>query len=70
MGSKGVPMDASIPAKIRRVKELIISRGLQTKIVADGGIRRDTVPLVSEAGADFIVAGSLMFNEGPGEIRR
>src|SRR5262249_39584334 len=70
MGIKGASMDASVPAKIRRAREIIRRRGLPTEIEADGGIRRDTVPLLHAAGADFIVPGSLMFKEDPAAMRR
>jgi ribulose-phosphate 3-epimerase len=70
MGIKGASMDPSVPDKIRRVRKAIQSRGLKTEIEADGGIRRDTVPLLHAAGADFIVPGSLMFKEDPAAMRR
>jgi nicotinate-nucleotide pyrophosphorylase len=44
-------------------------RGLKTEILADGGIRRETVPLIAAAGADYIVPGSLMFKEDPATMR-
>jgi ribulose-phosphate 3-epimerase len=70
MGIKGASMDASVPFKIRRAWEIIQGRGLKTEIEADGGIRRDTVPLIHAAGADYIVPGSLMFKEDPLDMRR
>jgi ribulose-phosphate 3-epimerase len=70
MGIKGAGMDASVPGKIRRAREIITQRGLQTEIEADGGIRRETVPLLKSAGADFIVPGSLMFKEDPPQMRK
>jgi pentose-5-phosphate-3-epimerase len=36
----------------------------------DGGIRRESVPLIHAAGADYIVPGSLMFKEDPAAMRR
>src|SRR6266849_18721 len=69
MGLKGASMDASVPGKIRAAKEIIRRRGLRTEVEADGGIRRETVPLLHAAGADFIVPGSLMFKEDPKEMR-
>jgi pentose-5-phosphate-3-epimerase len=36
----------------------------------DGGIRRESVPLIHAAGADYIVPGSLMFKEDPPAMRR
>jgi ribulose-phosphate 3-epimerase len=70
MGIKGASMDASAPAKIKRAREIITQRGLKTEIEADGGIRRETVPLLYAAGADYIVPGSLMFKEDPPTMRK
>lgn len=70
MGIKGASMDASVPGKIRQARETINRRGLKTVIEADGGIRRETVPLLAQAGADFIVPGSLMFKENPPVMRK
>ncbi len=70
MGIKGASMDAGIPGKIRRAREIIQQRGLKTEVEADGGIRRETVPLLKAAGADYIVPGSLMFKEEPAQMRQ
>ncbi len=70
MGIKGASMDPSVPAKIRAARRIIAERGLKTEIEVDGGIRRNVVPLMAEAGADWIVPGSLMFGEEPSEMRR
>lgn len=70
MGIKGASMDAGVPAKIKRARELITQRGLKTEIESDGGIRRETVPLLKAAGADYIVPGSLMFKEDPAAMRK
>ena len=70
MGIKGAGMDAGVPGKIRSARELIQQRGLKTEIEADGGIRRETVPLLAAAGADYIVPGSLMFKEDPLAMRK
>lgn len=70
VGIKGATMDASAPGKIVQARRIIDERGLRTVIQSDGGIRRDTVPLMVEAGADFIVPGSLMFKEDPREMRQ
>ena len=69
MGTKGTSMDASIPAKIRAARAAIEKQGARVEIQLDGGIRRDTVPLIDEAGADWIVPGSLMFGEDPAAMR-
>jgi ribulose-phosphate 3-epimerase len=70
MGIKGASLDESVPGKIAQARKLIGERGLKTEIEADGGIRRETVPLLAKAGADWIVPGSLMFKEEPAEMRR
>jgi ribulose-phosphate 3-epimerase len=70
MGIKGASMDAGIPDKIRRAKSIIKQRDLTTEVEADGGIRRETVPLLKAAGADYIVPGSLMFKENPPQMRQ
>ena len=69
MGIKGASMDAGVPGKIRAAREIIARRGLPTLIQADGGIRRETAPLLAAAGADYIVPGSLMFREDPPAMR-
>jgi len=70
MGIKGASMDASVPEKIRAARRMIDARQLSTVIEADGGIRRETVPLLAAAGVDYIVPGSLMFKENPPVMRR
>lgn len=70
MGIKGAGMDERVPGKIRQAREIVDRRGLPTIVQADGGIRRQTVPLLHRAGADYIVPGSLMFKEDPAEMRR
>ena len=69
MGIKGASMDAGVPDKIRSARQIISERGLKAEIEADGGIRRETVPLLKAAGADYIVPGSLMFKEDPPAMR-
>jgi ribulose-phosphate 3-epimerase len=54
---KGCGLDPAAPDRIRRVKEMSPA----TTVVADGGIRKETVPVLREAGADYIVPGSLYF---------
>lgn len=71
MGVKGYPgVHPSVPEKIRAARALVRERGLAIEIEVDGGIRRHTVPALREAGADWIVPGSLMFGEDPAEMRR
>jgi ribulose-phosphate 3-epimerase len=70
MGIKGASMDDSVPGKIRTIRREIDRRGLKTEIEIDGGIRRQSVPLMHSAGADWIVPGSLMFGEDPATMRQ
>ena len=70
MGIKGASMDQRVPGKIRQARQVIQQRGLKTVVEADGGIRRETVPLLKAAGVDYIVPGSLMFREDPPQMRR
>ena len=69
IGIKGASMDASVPGKIREAKQIIAKKGLTIDVEADGGIRRHSVPLMAEAGVDYIVPGSLMFGEDPKQMR-
>jgi ribulose-phosphate 3-epimerase len=70
MGIKGASMDPSIPEKVRLARQIISQRKLNVEIELDGGIRRETVPLIKAAGADWIVPGSLMFKEDPDAMRQ
>lgn len=70
MGIKGASMDERVPSKIRAAKRMIAERGLATLVEADGGIRRETVPLTRAEGVDLIVPGSLMFKGDPAETRQ
>jgi len=69
IGTKGTSMDPLIPNKLRQARQHIESADAKTEVQSDGGIRRNTVPLIHEAGADWIVPGSLMFKEDPQEMR-
>jgi ribulose-phosphate 3-epimerase len=48
--------------KIRHLREMLDDRGLEIPIAVDGGIDPTTAPLVAEAGASVLVAGSSIFN--------
>jgi ribulose-phosphate 3-epimerase len=60
IGVKGRDID---PAARDRVAALAAARSTDTPIVVDGGIRKHTVPMLAEAGADGVVPGSLVFAE-------
>ena len=47
--------------KVRELKALINRKGASTKIEIDGGVNADNAPLLVEAGADALVAGSFVF---------
>lgn len=49
--------------KIRRLKEMIDSRGLKVGIEVDGGISPDNIGEVVAAGANIFVAGSAIFGQ-------
>ena len=60
-----------IPAvvdKVRRIRGMIGGRDIQIEI--DGGVTRETAPLVVAAGADVLVAGSAVFTGGSATYAR
>ncbi len=48
--------------KIRRMRQVINARGLSCDLEVDGGVHEATVPLVVQAGANLLVAGSAVYN--------
>ena len=70
IGIKGASLGPEAVQRIRQARGEIQRRGVETEIQADGGIRRNTVPLIHQAGADWIVPGSLMFKEDPATMRQ
>ena len=54
-------------AKIRRLAELRQEMGLGYRIEVDGGVAKETIASVVEAGADLLVAGSAVFDNGNAE---
>ena len=49
--------------KIKKLREMIIERGLNIDIEVDGGVNSKTIGDVSAAGANIFVAGSAIFNK-------
>lgn len=49
--------------KIRRARQVIGERGLNVDLEVDGGINVETAPLVVEAGANVLVAGTAIFGQ-------
>jgi len=52
--------------RIKKARKLIEDAGLSVDIEVDGGIKRDNVDVVLEAGANVIVAGSAVYG---GDVR-
>jgi ribulose-phosphate 3-epimerase len=53
--------------KIRRLGRLVAERGLPVQIQVDGGVNRDNVRAVVQAGVDIVVAGAAAFGGGDPE---
>lgn len=59
-GQKFIPTSLD---KVRRLKQMIQERGLQTRIEIDGGVDEKNIKEVVEAGAAIVVAGSAVFGK-------
>ena len=49
--------------KVRRLRQMIVDRGLSTRIEIDGGIDENNAATVVDAGAEILVAGSAVFGK-------
>lgn len=47
--------------KVRALRQMITAHGAHAVIEVDGGVNADNAPLLKEAGADAVVAGSAIF---------
>ncbi|MDQ3928576.1 MAG: ribulose-phosphate 3-epimerase [Chloroflexota bacterium] len=56
----------SMLPKIRRLRATIEERDLAVDVEVDGGIHEETAPLVVEAGANLLVAGSAVYGTPDG----
>ncbi|HEV7474363.1 MAG TPA: ribulose-phosphate 3-epimerase [Pyrinomonadaceae bacterium] len=54
--------------KVRRLRQMIDGRGLETRIEIDGGIDVNNIAAVVGAGAEIIVAGSAIFGAANPEV--
>ena len=63
-GQKFLPRSLDRIAHLRRLRH---EMGLNFRIEVDGGVADDTVESVVRAGADMLVAGSAIFQEGKAE---
>lgn len=48
--------------KIKRLRKMIDEQGLKATIQVDGGVKLSNAKMISDAGADILVAGSAIFN--------
>jgi ribulose-phosphate 3-epimerase len=60
IGIKGVGLDPLVTGRIGALREFRAKTGADFEIFVDGGIRRETVPILAAAGADGVVPGSLV----------
>ena len=61
-GFGGQSFIASSLEKLKAVRKLIDSKGLNTRLEIDGGVNVDNIQDISAAGADTFVSGSAIFN--------
>lgn len=60
-GQKFIPTSLD---KLRRLRKMIVERGLNVKIEIDGGIDAGNIKKIVEAGAEIVVSGSSVFGNG------
>lgn len=60
-GVKGHDLVPQACARLAEARRMLDETNASVPLVADGGIRRHTVPLLRRAGADVVVPGSLVF---------
>jgi ribulose-phosphate 3-epimerase len=65
-GFGGQTYIATMEPKIRRLRDVIVERGLDVDLEVDGGIAPDTVAGAAGAGANVLVAGSALFRDADG----
>ncbi|MDR3703375.1 MAG: ribulose-phosphate 3-epimerase [Candidatus Sulfopaludibacter sp.] len=61
IGIKGQDLAPEACDRLESAASLLGERRARVRLVADGGIRSHTVPLLRRAGADVVVPGSLVF---------
>lgn len=68
-GFGGQKFISTILDKTRRLKDMINRSGSEAIIQIDGGVNLETAPLLAQAGADSLVAGSAVFSApNPAEV--
>jgi len=63
-GFGGQKFIAGVLPKIRRARELVDATAPAVLIEVDGGVTLDNLAVISEAGADILVAGAAIFGQG------
>jgi ribulose-phosphate 3-epimerase len=63
-GFGGQKFIESAVRKVESLKAEILRRGLKTLVEVDGGVNDKNAPLLRDAGADVLVAGSYVFGSG------
>lgn len=66
-GFGGQPFIPQALDKVKRLRQMIVDRGLNVRIEIDGGIDRSNIERVVAAGAEIIVAGSAIFGKPDAE---
>ena len=66
-GFGGQQLIANVIPKIKELRNIIDSNGYKCKIEVDGGVNWDNIPYLIEAGANIIVAGTLVFRDSDPE---
>jgi ribulose-phosphate 3-epimerase len=61
-GFAGQSFIPTMVEKIRHLRQLLDQHGLKVELEVDGGINARTAPLVTQAGAQVLVAGSAIYN--------
>lgn len=70
IGIKGAGISPRVFATVGALRERLAGSGAAVRLQADGGIRRETVPLLRDAGVDAVTAGSLLFDTDHAQTRR
>ena len=70
-GFGGQKMIPETVEKVRTLRTYLVENGISMDIEVDGGINADNLKLLTEAGANVIVAGSAVFNaKSPRDVIR